>query len=453
MNWLRKSFAQPRTRRRAFALLLVVLAIGTVVSAIDTVAQRENAARKLPLALQFERSAGKTLLAKALAGESGAHFIAVDGSYFTESLYGAGVQKVKALFRQARAHAPCVLFIDEVDGIGRRTRAGDGPGNGGGGAESELNRIINRILVEMDGFDPLDNVVVVGATNHEDNLDPAMRRPGRFDTVVRLALPTLPDRRALFDLYLARTAHDGTADTAALARMTAGLSPADIANIVNKAAAGAAEAGADHVAATHLLSAIEAHHLGGDPSPLGALLSEDTRLRLACHEAGHALVRHCLGAGQIEGVTIEPRGAALGVTHVTRASEDPIHDQHELGSRLAMLLDGREAELLVRSSVSSRASDDLKRASALAVDLVGTLSVTGVPKDLLGPDVQAGLLTEARALLEEAQARCRAVLVERRDALDAVASALLQQEVPSGEDFRAMLVQSQGRELTSWRMA
>jgi cell division protease FtsH len=392
---------------------------------------------------------GKTLLAKALAGESRAHFIAVDGSYFTAPFYGAGVQKVKALFRQARSHAPCVLFIDEIDGIGRRTRNGEGGINSG--AESELNRIINRILVEMDGFDALDNVVVVGATNHEDNLDPAMRRPGRFDTVVRLTLPALPDRKALFDLYIGRTTHDGRADTAALARMTAGVSPADIANIVNKAAASAAEAGADAVHEAHLLSAIEAHHLGGEVSAHRGLLSEHTRQRLAYHEAGHALVGHCLGAGQVERVTIEPRGVALGVTHITRDSEDPIYDQAELGSRLAMMLGGREAELLVQGSVSSGASDDLKRASALAVDMVGTLgfsrtfgllSVTGVPKDLLGPDVQAGLLTEARALLEEAQARCHDVLVKRRGALDAVASALLQKEVLSGEDFRALLVQS-----------
>ena len=391
---------------------------------------------------------GKTLLARALAAESRAHFIAVDGSYFTAPFYGAGVQKVKTLFKLARSHAPCVLFIDEIDGIGRRTRNGEG--GPGSGAESELNRIINRILVEMDGFDALDNVVVVGATNHEDNLDPAMRRPGRFDTVVRLTLPTLPDRQALFDLYIGRTTHDGSSDSAALARMTAGVSPADIANIVNKAAACAAEAGAQHVSAAHLLSAIEAHHLGGEVSAQHGLLSEQTRERLAYHEAGHALVGHCLGAGQVERITIEPRGIALGVTHITRTSEDPIYDQAELGSRLAMMLGGREAELLVRGSVSSGASDDLKRASALAVDMVGSLgfsrtfgllSVAGVPKDLLGPDIQAGLLAEARVMLEQAQARCREVLVSRRTQLDAVAAALLQQEVLSGDDFRGLIAE------------
>ncbi|MBT9524479.1 MAG: AAA family ATPase, partial [Rhizobacter sp.] len=167
---------------------------------------------------------GKTLLAKALAGESKANFIAVDGSYFTAMFYGAGVSKVKDLFKLARKNAPCVLFIDEIDGIGKRTQGGQG-----GGAESELNRIINRVLVEMDGFEPMDNVVVVAATNHENNIDEAMRRPGRFDMLVRLGLPTLPDRQRLFELYIGKLTHDGSADSGLLARMTAGMSPAEIA--------------------------------------------------------------------------------------------------------------------------------------------------------------------------------------------------------------------------------
>ncbi|HEX4511195.1 MAG TPA: AAA family ATPase, partial [Burkholderiaceae bacterium] len=210
---------------------------------------------------------GKTLLAKALAGESKANFIAVDGSYFTATYYGAGVAKVKALFRLARKNAPCVLFIDEVDGIGKRSR---GPEHGSG-PESEMNRIINRVLVEMDGFDAMDNVVVVAATNHEDNIDEAMRRPGRFDMLVRLAKPTLPERARLFDLYIDKVTHDGASDTAALARMTPGLSPAEIANAVNKAASSAAERGDDAVTQEHLLRAVETHLLGGEVSPLKAL--------------------------------------------------------------------------------------------------------------------------------------------------------------------------------------
>ena len=391
---------------------------------------------------------GKTLLARALAGECKANFIAVDGSYFTAMYYGAGVAKVKDLFKLARRHAPCVLFIDEIDGIGQRSQGragggtgGGGGGGGGGGAESELNRIINRVLVEMDGFDPLNNVVVVGATNHEDNIDAALRRPGRFDMLVRLTLPMLPDRQRLFALYLGRLRHDGCADTLALARMSAGMSPADIANTVNKAAATAAEQGAEHVGAEHLLRAIETQQLGGEVSPVKALLSEATRRRLAYHEAGHALVAHVLQVGVVERVSIEPRGQALGVTHIHRESEEPLYQKAELSARLAMLLSGREAELMVLDSVSSGASDDLKRASELAVNMVGSLgfsdrfgllSVAGVPKELLGPDVQAAVLDEARALLDAAQARCRRLLGQHRAQLDGLAASLLDHEVLSG---------------------
>ncbi len=386
---------------------------------------------------------GKTLLAKALAGESKANFIAVDGSYFTAMFYGAGVSKVKELFKLARKNAPCVLFIDEVDGIGNRSHGGQG-----GGAESELNRIINRVLVEMDGFESLDNVVVVAATNHEDNVDPAMRRPGRFDMLVRLTLPTLPDRQQLFDLYIGKLSHDGMADTAALARMTAGLTPADIANTVNKAASSAAEAGASTVSYEHILRAIETHQLGGEVSAVKGLLSESTRERLAYHEAGHALVGHWLQLGAVERVTIEPRGQALGVTYISRGTEDPLYAQAELSNRLAMMLGGREAELLVKGSVSSGASDDLKRASELAINMVGSLgfsktfgllSVAGVPKELLGPDIQAAVLKEARAMLEQAQAQCQQLLTSRRWQLDGLAQALLQREVLYGDELKGLL--------------
>jgi cell division protease FtsH len=386
---------------------------------------------------------GKTLLAKALAGESKANFISVDGSYFTATFYGAGVNKVKALFKLARSNAPCVLFIDEVDGIGKRSHGGDM-----GGAESEINRIINRVLVEMDGFDPLDNVVVVAATNHEDNIDEAMRRPGRFDMLVRLTLPTLPERQKLFDLYIRKLAHDGRADTAVLARMTVGMSPADIANTVNKAASTAAEAHAPQVTSEHFLGAIETHQLGGEVSAIKSLFTQDLRDRLAYHESGHALVGHWLKAGIVERVTIEPRGRALGVTYITRDTEDPLYKQSELTSQLAMMLAGREAELLVFDSVSTGASDDLKRASELAINMVGSLgfsdafgllSVAGVPKELLGPDIQSAVLREARLLLEQAQATCQQLLKANRAKLDGLAQRLLERDVISGDELKGLL--------------
>ena len=230
--------------------------------------------------------------------------------------------------------------------------------------------------------------------------------------------------------------------------MTAGMSPADIANTVNKAASTAAEAGDDVVSADHFLRAIESHQLGGEVSAIKGLLTEGTRERLAYHEAGHALVGHWLTAGGVERVTIEPRGQALGVTYMTRDTEDPLYKQAELTSRLAMMLGGREAELLVQGSVSTGASDDLKRASELAINMVGSLgfsktfgllSVAGVPKELLGPDIQAAVLQEARALLEQAQARSAGLLGSNRQQLDAMAKALLEREVLSGDELKGLL--------------
>lgn len=385
---------------------------------------------------------GKTLIAKALAGESGANFIAVDGSYFTAMFYGQGVNKVRELFETARKHAPCVLFIDEIDGIGKRS-TGEMRG-----AEAESNRIINRVLTEMDGFSAMDHVTVVAATNHESNVDEALRRPGRFDQLVTLGMPTLPERADLFKLYIDRVTHDGAADTMSLARMTQGLSPADIANVVNKAASSAAEAGDTQLTAAHLLRAIETHQMGGEISSIRELLTDATRQRLAVHEAGHALIGHWLGIGLVERITIEPRGQALGVTYITRETEDPIYRQGELAGRIAMLLGGREAELLTFDNVSTGASDDLKRASQLAVDMVGSLgfskrfgllSVAGVPKELLGPDVQAAVLDEARALLETAQTTCVALLTTHRARLKAIAARLLEVEVLAGDELVQLL--------------
>ncbi|HEX6704879.1 MAG TPA: AAA family ATPase [Albitalea sp.] len=379
---------------------------------------------------------GKTLLARALAGECGARFIAVDGSYFSSMFYGAGIGKVKELFRRARACAPCIVFIDEIDGLGKRSR-----GNESQGGEQEQNRIINRLLVEMDGFSPLDNVIVIGATNHVDNIDEAMRRPGRFDLVASTALPTPREREGLFAMYLGQVKAHAGMDLGSLARTSPGLSPADIANCVNRAASYAAEAGESQVGMARVVQSLEAHLLGGEVSSAKELLTPQTLRRIAFHESGHALVAHVLDAGSVERVSIEPRGRALGVTYVARHSEEPLHGEHELRSRLAMMLAGREAELQAFGNTSSGAADDLQRASELATAMIGSygfgktfglLSMAGVPRELIGPDVQKSLLDEARALLEAAQAECRRVLQERADRLDALAELLLAHETVSG---------------------
>jgi len=386
---------------------------------------------------------GKTLLARALAGECGASFISVDGSSFSSMFYGAGIGRVKELFSRARANAPCIVFIDEIDGIGKRSRGGEAHGG-----EQEQNRIINRLLVEMDGFSALENVVVVGATNHVENIDSAMCRPGRFDMVVRTSLPTPCERAELFALYVAKIKADADIDVASLARTASGMSPADIANCVNRAAAYAAEASEGTVSVERLYQSLETHQLGGEVSSNKGLVTPETLRRIAFHESGHALVAHVLDAGSVERVSIEPRGSALGVTYVARHTEEPLHGEQELLSRLAMMLAGREAELLAFGNTSSGAADDLKRASELATSMIGSygfgktfglLSMAGVPKELIGPDVQKSLLDEARALLEDAQARCRRVLEEKRDRLNALAETLLGHETVSGPSLKRIL--------------
>jgi cell division protease FtsH len=388
---------------------------------------------------------GKTLLAKALAGECGASFISVDGSYFSSMFYGAGIGKVRELFKRARAVAPCIIFIDEIDGIGKRS---NGKEAGTGGGEQEQNRIINRLLVEMDGFSSLENVVVIGATNHVDNVDEAMRRPGRFDLVVRTSLPTPPEREQLFGLYLGQVKAAAGMDMGSIARTAVGMSPADIANCVNRAAAYAAEAGEAVVSEERVYESLETHQLGGEVTNTKDLITPETLRRIAFHESGHALVAHLLEAGSVERVSIEPRGPALGVTYVTRANEEPLYGERELRSRLAMMLAGREAELIAFGNASSGATDDLKRASELATSMVGSmgfgktfglLSMAGVPKELIGPDVQKSLLDEARLLLESAQAECRRVLEDKRDRLNTLTELLLGHETVSGAPLKRVL--------------
>lgn len=390
---------------------------------------------------------GKTLLARALAGECGANFIAVDGSHFSSMFYGAGIAKVRELFATARKNAPCIVFIDEFDGIGQRS---SGPGKGQGGGVSEENRIINKLLVEMDGFSAMDNVVVIGATNHAGNVDEALKRPGRFDLVARVTLPAVDDRRALFELCLGRVKAAPGIDADVLARASSTLSQADITNVVNRATVLAAELGADAVEQEHVLRALESHQLGGEVSGMKAMMTPEARHRIAVHEGGHAIVAHALEAGLVERVTIEPRGQALGVTFVTRANELPLYGEQELHARLGMMLAGREAELLIFGNTTSGASDDLKRASELAIDMVssmgfsttfGLLSVKGVPDRLMGPQIQESVLAEARAMLEHAQAACRQALQERRANLDALTDALLVDETVSGPKLVALLNQ------------
>jgi cell division protease FtsH len=400
---------------------------------------------------------GKTMLARALAGECGANFIAVDGSYFSSMFYGVGIMKVKELFQTARKNAPCIIFIDEFDGIGKRS---SGPKVSAG--VSEENRIINKLLVEMDGFSESDNIVVIGATNHVGNIDDALKRPGRFDLVARVTLPNVQDRRELFKRCLKRVKSEDVVDVESLGRASIGLSHADITNIVNRATVLAAERGAAAVAEEHLHRALESHQLGGEVSSMKSLITQDARIRIAVHEAGHALVGHVLKAGKVERVSIEPRGQALGVTFVTRDNEVPLYGEQELHGRLSMLLAGREAELMQFGNTTSGASDDLKRASELAIEMVsamgfsrefGLLSLKGVPDNLIGPHIQERVLDEARAMLEEAQRICRNSLRQHRASLDALTQELLREETVAGDVLARFLPQDTALQLEAPALA
>ncbi|VTU31455.1 ATP-dependent zinc metalloprotease FtsH [Variovorax sp. PBS-H4] len=376
---------------------------------------------------------GKTLLAKALAGECGANFIATNGSEFTSKFYGVGVQKVKKLFETARKNAPCILFIDELDGISKRTSSGAGP------AESESNRIINQLLVEMDGFEANEGVIVVGATNLEEHLDEALLREGRFDRRVHVKLPDVRDRCAIFRLYTGKLRTEGSIDHEQLARLTTGLSPATIAHIVNHAALVAARGGSRAVAMTHLMEAIETTRIG-ELNGAQRALGERERRYIAVHEAGHALVSAVLGYGKVEKVTILPRGGALGVTLVTQEEDQTLVLKSDMEKHIQMLLGGRNAELAVFDEASSGASQDLQQASRLALDMVGRygfgqdgalFSIGALPAQHASRQISAAV-RQANQLLETLNLQCQHVLRAHRRALDALTEELLAQETVPG---------------------
>ena len=379
---------------------------------------------------------GKTLLAKALAGESGSAYIAIVGSDFSDKFLGNGISKVKKLFKTARANAPCVIFIDEIDGIGRRSPDDDA-------ASMENNRIINALLSELDGFTAADQVVVLGATNHPENVDAALLREGRFDRKCTLALPPLNDRKELFELYARNVPIAGT-DFTALARRTTGLSPAAIAATVMAAARLAARDSADVVEQHHFLAAINQQLLGA-PTP-EVLMTEGERVRCVYHEAGHAIVAHILDVGVVEKVTVMPHSRALGVTLVNYEEDRNLLTQVELESRIEMLLAGRAAELAIYGVPSSGAANDLERASQLAYRMVTEFGFSieygpfnagaiGRPSTALA-DVA---VAETRVLLKKLEARCLARVHAQRETLESLTRSLLDHETVEGAELDDIL--------------
>jgi len=379
---------------------------------------------------------GKTQLARALAGECKVNFIPATGGDFTAMFLGLGSMRVKSLFRKARKNAPCIVFLDEVDGIGRRSNT-----ENGGPAEAEGNRIINQILAEIDGFEASSGVIVIGATNFPDAVDPALLREGRFDRKIAVKLPHVADREALFRLYASKLRTGGEIDFTQLARLTTGLAPAAIAYAVNHAALIAARNGQTEVEMAHLLEAIEVCRMGEVTGAADALTDAE-RERIAVHEAGHAVVAEVLGVGRVEKVTILPRGQALGVTLVTQKEDKQLHLKSELENRIQMLLAGRAAELVTYNDASSGAASDLKEASRIALSMVATLglgdrgtlfSLDALQSLGMKPDT-ASAVAEAERVLATQNDRCLATLAEFGVALREIIERLLADETIDGEE-------------------
>ena len=387
---------------------------------------------------------GKTLLARAMAGEAGVPFFSITGSEFVEMFVGVGAARVRDLFEQARASAPCIIFIDELDALGRAR--GVGPMSGG---HDEKEQTLNQLLAEMDGFDASTGVVILGATNRPEVLDAALLRAGRFD---RQVLVDRPDRRGRADVlrvHLKKVTLGTDIDVDAIAALTPGFAGADLANLVNEAALLATRRQADAVAMADFTAAVERIVAGLERHQ--RVLGEAERRTVAVHEMGHALVAMALpGADPVHKISIIPRGiGALGYT-LQRPTEDHyLASRSQLRNRLAVLLGGRAAEALVIGEVSTGAADDLAKASDIAHDMVARYGMSPdvgqvvyerpQPQFLPGAEgmaMERGLSDDTarridaavRALVDEAFDRATAVLAERRVLLDDYAARLLAQE-------------------------
>src|SRR5580704_5629071 len=389
---------------------------------------------------------GKTLLARAVAGEARVPFFSASGSGFVELFVGIGAARVRDLFEQARTRAPAIVFIDEIDALGARRD------HGGYAGSDEREQTLNQLLAEMDGFDESDGVVVLAATNRPDALDPALRRPGRFDREVVVPLPGRAERSAILAAHARGKTLAADADLDQVAAATPGFSGADLANLVNEAAVTAVRAGRTSLTAADFASARDRVLLGtrrASPLAPGELAT------VAVHEAGHALVAALSPhADPVTRVTVLGAGQALGYTETVPAEDRRLYGERYLADTLAVRLAGRAAEQLIRGEASTGAADDLASATALATQMVreyglsdklGPVSSTGPPggHPALGQrgsseHTQWLVDQEVADLLTSAEPRARDLLTEHKEALNQLTAALLEQETVSGDQVRAL---------------
>ena len=389
---------------------------------------------------------GKTLLARAVAGEADCAFLSVSGSEFVEMFVGVGAARVRDLFKKARKSAPCIVFVDEIDAVGRR-RGGAGVNLG----HEEREQTLNQLLVELDGFDQGARIVVIGATNRADVLDEALLRPGRFDRQVTVDPPDVTGREAILNVHARCKPLAADADLSLLARRTPGFTGADLANLINEAALLSAREQLPVIGMAQLEAAVD-RVLSG-PERRGRLLSLDERRTIAYHEMGHALVLTSLpGTDPVRRVSIVGRGRSLGWTLTVPEGDRALGSKSQLRNRLAGLLGGRVAEELVlgQEDITTGGADDLLKATQLARQMVTELGMSGLGvrvvevaemglarahSDELGRRVD----DEVDRLLDEALGRARAILAARRELLDALAARLLEVETMGAAELAAMV--------------
>ncbi len=395
---------------------------------------------------------GKTLLAKAVAGEAGVPFFSISGSDFVEMFVGVGASRVRDLFEQAKAAAPAIVFVDEIDAVGRQR------GTGLGGGHDEREQTLNQLLVEMDGFDQKTGVILLASTNRPDILDPALLRPGRFDRQVVVDRPDREGRRAILDVHARGKPLAEGVDLDVIARRTPGFTGADLGNLMNEAALLSARHGLERIGLMQLEEAIDRVMAG--PERRSRLISEREKRVIAYHEAGHALVAHALPhTDPVHKVSIIPRGRALGYTLTLPIEDRFLVTRSELVDELAMLLGGRTAEELVFSDPTTGAQNDIERATTVARQMVTEYGMS----DVLGPvrlgqpqgevflgrdltstpdyseSVASRIDVEVRALVDAAHRTARAILEENRAVLDVLSSELVEKETLDTERVQEVL--------------